>query len=119
MHHIHTVKVNRPAHARIMVSRKRNKGKERKTKKAEKEAEIERTEMRQGWQRSVTGEYNNMSEVTCNHGFDLTMILDNKNHSVPYFIDTFCISMEKGIGSLDNLRDTFQLHQAVWNNASH
>ena len=86
-----------------MVSRKRNKGKERKAKKAEKETEIERAEMRQGWQRSVTGEYNNMSEVTCNHGFDvLSIILDNKNHPVLYFMDTFFINSEK-ICSLDNL----------------
>ena len=103
-----------------MVSRKRNKGKERKAKKAEKEAEIERTKRRQTWQYWVTGECNIMGEITCNHGFDVSMILNNKNHPVPYFLDTFFINSEKGrICSLVNLRDTFQLHPAVWNNASH
>ena len=103
-----------------MVSRKRNKGKERKAKKAEKEAEIERAEMRQTWQSwvTVTGEYNNMSMINCNHGFDVSIILDNKNHPVLYFMDKFFIISEE-LDSLDNLRDTFQLHTEVWNNASH
>ena len=83
-----------------MVSRKRSKGKERKAKKAEKEAEIERAEMRQTWQSLLTGEYNNMSKITCNHGFDVTMILDSKSHPVPYFVDTFFINSGKDITSL-------------------
>ena len=102
-----------------MVSRKRNKGKERKAKKAEKEAEIERTEMRQTWQCLVTGECS-MSNVTCNHGFDVSMILSKERHPVSCFMDTFYTNAEKGIASLVNLRDTFQLHPTVcWNNASH
>ena len=110
-----------------MVSRKRNKGKQRKAKKAEKEVEIERAEMRQTWQSLVTGEFaenNNihMSKITCNHGFDVTVILNKERHPVSCFMDTlFTNSMRKDItmGSLANLRDTFQLHPAVWNNASH
>ena len=109
-----------------MVSRKRSKGKERKAKRAEKEAEIERTEMRQTWQSLVTGEFaenNNihMSKITCNHGFDVTMILSKERHPVSCFMDTlFTNSNRKDIaGSFENLRDTFQLHPAVWNNASH
>ena len=102
-----------------MVSRKRNKGKERKAKKAEKDAEIERAETRQSWHSLVTGEFNNMSKITCNHGFDVTMILSKERHPVSCFMDTFFINSDKEICSLVNLRDTFQLHPEVWNNASH
>lgn len=99
-----------------MVSRKRNKGKERQAKKTE----IERAEMREIWQ--SLSKPNNMSEVNCNHGFDVTMILSKERHPVSCFMDNFFTnSMRKDInmGSLVNLRDTFQLHTAVWNNASH
>ena len=81
-----------------MVSRKRSKGKERKAKKAEKEAEIERAEMRQTWQSwvTVTGEYNNMSMINCNHGFDdVTMIISKERHPVSFFMDTFFINSWK------------------------
>ena len=55
-----------------MVSRKRNKGKERKAKKAEKEVEIYRAETRENLQRMIK------NKVNCNHGFDVTTILDKK-----------------------------------------
>ena len=73
-----------------MTSRKRNKGKERKAKKAELEAEkeAERIEIvRNRWKNWARGvDINGRVKTQCNHGVDL-VIPDGDNHPVTNFID--------------------------------
>ena len=83
-----------------MPSRKRNKGKERKAKKAEVEAENRIAFVRQKWQGWARGEDNNKKVVHCEHGLNV-MIPDN-SHPVSKFLDTFFI-----VGDLENV---LQLH---------
>ena len=66
-----------------MPSRKRNKGKERKAKKAEL-VKSERTVIRGRWQRWAHGEDDTglnfaqlSGRITCNHGYDLVLPADN------------------------------------------
>ena len=77
-----------------MPSRKRNKGKERKAKKAElevKRIENEKMVVREGWQGWARGQ--DMLEdgrviTQCNHGCDL-VIPNSNNHPVTSFMDAF------------------------------
>ena len=113
----------------MMPSRKRNKGKERKAKKAEQEVErIENEKMvvRKRWQGRARGEdmrdLDNGSIITkCNHGCDLMIPHDN-NHPVTSFMDEFfmkCYFAEGGMHVVQNLVDTFVTQLAVWNDDSH
>ena len=66
-----------------MVSRKRSKGKERKTKQAEKEAKELRSKCRVYWQSLVRG-------FGCDHGFGC--IIPHDNHPVSSFMDDFWVN---------------------------
>ena len=95
-----------------MVSRKRNKGKERKAKQVEKKAENERASVRTIWKGLVT-------HSDCNHGLG-KIIPDDENHPVSGFMDDFFLYwLEKGMGAIDSLRDTYQKHLTVWRNVSY
>ena len=92
-----------------MPSRKKNKGKERKAKKAELEREkIESIralvhETWTGWTRGIGLDGRQISQ--CNHGCD--SIPDN-NHPVTNFIDGFYSRNSSGLICVDKyLRDTF------------
>ena len=79
-----------------MTSRKRNKGRDRKAKKAELEAEkaaleAERMEksraiVRNTWRSSARGLDIHGQSIECNHGIALVMP-DDKSHPVVNFID--------------------------------
>ena len=105
-----------------MPSRKRNKGKERKAKKAEQELKIVR-ERWQGWARGKNMLKEDGSIITqCNHGCDLLlMVPDDSNHPVASFMDAFF--MNRFLGTVkhivDNLRDTFNICPEVWDDDSH
>ena len=109
-----------------MPSRKRNKGKDRKAKKAELEAERieeERALVSSLWRGAARGEdieLGNKKVLLCNHGCDLT-IPDDENHPVCSFMDTFHLNLlinRKHIS--ENLSDTYLHHSHdVWNNESH
>jgi len=104
----------------IMTSRKRNKGKERKAKKAELEAEKDaerRRIVRSTWVGHARGVYGDRGVITpCNHG-NFSVIPDDKNHPVVNFIDTFYVNGAlNDIFIADNLRDTFTTHQEIWGN---
>jgi len=108
-----------------MPSRKRNKGKERKAKKAEQEVErIENEKMvvRETWQGWARGKdmLNNGRIITqCNHGCDLLWMIPNaNNHPVTSFMDAFSMNgffAEGGKHIVHNLADTFVTQLAVWN----
>ena len=105
-----------------MPSRKRNKGRERKAKKAEAiENVIEK--LRSEWMGWARGEFNGEREdntqvpIQCNHVCDL-MIPDD-NHPVISFMDAFYINMRNRMGVEYNLRCTFQTQQQVWNNGDY
>ena len=106
-----------------MPSRKRNKGKERKAKKAEL-VKSERTVIRGRWQRWAHGEDDTglnfaqlSGRITCNHGYDL--VLPPDNHPVCCFMDDFLISRNNGKPLVSNLKDTFQSQPQVWKNGSY
>ena len=102
-----------------MPSRKRNKGKERKAKKAEQELKIVR-ERWQGWARGKNMLKEDGSIITqCNHGCALMIPNASNNHPVTSFMDVFALNtlFDKHIS--DNLRDTFNTCPEVWNDDSH
>ena len=109
-----------------MPSRKRNKGKERKAKKAEQKVErIENEKMVvhkrwQGWARGENMLDNGSIITQCNHGCALMIPHDN-NHPVSSFIDAFSMNrfLEPVKHISDNLRDTFNTYPEVWNDDSH
>ena len=106
-----------------MPSRKKNKGKERKAKKAEVEAEKiekERAALRIAWQADARGEFQGRVIIQCNHGVDL--VIPEDDHPVTNFIDAlFTYAANNGglmyVGFC--LRDTFTTHQEVWENESY
>ena len=88
-------------------SRKRNKGKERKAKKADK-VELERAKANEFWQRCLS------APVGCLHGCD-NMAIQN-DHPVSKFMDEFFIHWirkQKGIAEI--LRDMLR----VWTDSNH
>ena len=107
-----------------MPSRKRNKGKERKAKKA---AVIENVieKLRSEWMGWARGE--NMLDsgrviTQCNHVSDLMIPEDpnpNQYHRVSCFMDVFYMNMRNRMGLENNLRCTFQTQQQVWNNGDY
>ena len=102
-----------------MVSRKRNKGRDRKAKKAELEAEkIESNRVKvriewEGWARGYEI-MSGMKVIQCIHGFATTLISCENNHPVSRFLDTFFMNWST-MSSIPNLRDTFTKHQEIWN----
>ena len=110
-----------------MPSRKRNKGKERKAKKAEQEVERienERALTRELWQGWALGQDMYIQDsgriiTRCNHG--CVLMIPNDNHPVTSFMDAFFMkcffSESKSI--VDVLSDSFDTHRAVWNDDSH
>ena len=108
-----------------MTSRKRNKGKERKAKKAELEVERienERARAHGIWTGWAQGEKLMFSpSIECNHGVAL-VIPDDKNHPVINFIDAFFHSWATNKNNFQGvlyLHDTFQNHSEVWGNESY
>ena len=107
-----------------MPSRKRNKGKERKAKKAELEAEKirkEREAARSVWLKYARGVEEDGRVISkCNHGCDL-MIPDEDNHPVTNFLGALFIHTANKsniqIPLAQYLVDTFTTYQEVWDNA--
>ena len=103
-----------------MPSRKRNKGKERKAKKAVLEFERidnERAEVRNYWLGWARGEDEVRQITQCNHGCDLLWMRPNaNNHPVTSFMDAFVMNTFLGTVKhiLDNLRDTSINVQKYW-----
>ena len=100
-----------------MTSRKRNKGRDRKAKKAA--LEVERIDFRRGivrnrWKSWSRGDINGQL-IQCNHGVDL-VIPDDVNHPVTSFMDAFVMNTFLGTVKhiLDNLRDTSINVQKYW-----
>ena len=97
-----------------MVSRKRNKGKERKAKKEEKE----KADVRSRWERCARGEdENNRKFIHCDHGRTVE-IPDSLDHPVANFMDDFfakgdwatcdwlkCLKSQAKLWSNDNYRN--------------
>jgi hypothetical protein len=91
-------------------SRKRNKGKERKAKKADK-VELERANANGFWQGCLS------APVGCLHGNDIAILND---HPVSKFMDEFFIHWirkQKGIALI--LQDMLQTHAQVWMDGNH
>ena len=95
-------------------SRKRNKGKDRKAKKAAKEEESKRIQIYNEWQDLAKG--NLMSSggmelnIPCNHG--LGALLSEESHPVSRFISDYFSTDE-------NLKIIFQRHPEVQNDDNH
>ena len=106
-----------------MPSRKRNKGRDRKAKKAALEAEkveSERSALRRVWHAWARGLDDCGGVITsCNHGCDL-VVPDDVNHPVCSFMDTlFRNDALHNMHTLYNMNDTFQRHAEVWKNESY
>jgi len=96
-------------------SRKRNKGKERKAKKAaEKEVaiqeqnEVERRWLMNSWQNWIRGDIKGGLTIQCSHG--LEEVLD-ESHPVSSFITTFFMG--------NNFRGSIETYHELWNNHSY
>ena len=98
----------------IMPSRKRNKGKDRKAKKAELEAEkieVDRVRARRAWQAGVRGGVPGRKLILCDHG--CSMVHDD---AVAKFMDGLYILRIRGDSDIFNfLRGTFTTNPEVWN----
>ena len=103
-----------------MTSRKRNKGRDRKAKKAALEAEkveSERSEVRSVWHAWARGLDGSGGVITpCNHG---SLTIPDKNYPVSCFIDTFFLNALNNMHTLHSIVDTFQRHTEVWKNESY
>ena len=99
-----------------MVSRKRNKGKERKAK----QVETKRAAVRHIWQGWARGRENNAIITRCDHTLGAAMISDfDDSHPVLSFMDDLFINwLEKNMEMTESLVDTLQ-HQQVWNDSSY
>ena len=108
-----------------MPSRKRNKGRERKAKKAqelkmiEHEKEMDKMVLRERWQGWARGVDINGQVITqCNHGCDL--VVPDNDHPVTAFIDDFFVNeIVKRMDIIDTLKVTFNSHRKVWKNESY
>lgn len=93
-------------------SRKRSKGKERKAKQQAKKVENDRADANRFWRIRLC----NIS-IGCIHGCDVAL---SNDHPVSSFMDQFCIKLlHNGMAASDNLRDTYETHEVVWNNESY
>ena len=102
--------------ATTMPSRKRNKGKERKAKKAgEEEKKRENVhKLWQGWARGYKSdcEMSLTKSIQCNHGCDI-MIPDDPNHPICSLMDAFFTDCK----DLTNMQSVLKLHPQVWHNS--
>jgi len=91
-------------------NRKKNKGKERKAKKAESE----RVAVYDKWHGLASGKITLgrglAQNVECNHGLDLDMLPDI-SHPVSRFLHTYFMC--------DDIRDTLETNSEVWNNCNY
>ena len=102
-----------------MVSRKRNKGKERKAKKEERTEENQRARMRTKWKLWASGVWKG-AITPCDHGldFNLTMLADD--HPVSSFVNAYLVNWcYKGMSPKQTLTGTFQTHPQVWKKKSY
>ena len=115
---------------KIMTSRKKIKGKDRKAKQAKQEAEkIEKARVKArcewvGWASEEVFQcsaYNSSGRgIVCDHGFS-DLIPDEDNHPVCAFMDAFfmdylgCVK----IGVSEFLYNTYKKHPQVWENDNH
>ena len=101
-----------------MVSRKRNKGKERKAKKQEeKRRECEDNNnmynIWRGWARGKegTGAMWLEKNICCDHGCDIT-VLDGPSHPVPSFLDAFFMGGRPWLA-------TIKSNPQIWHNCNY
>ena len=105
-----------------MTSRKRNKAKERKAKKAEKEVESHTRAARKHWICWAFGVNDDgmagpggtsIHAEGCNHG----IVMPDMDHPVCAFMDSFHVNaIVKNTEMAPNLEDTYRNHPQVWNN---
>ena len=105
-----------------MTSRKRNKAKERKAKKAEKEVESHTRAARKHWICWAFGVNDDgmagpggtsIHAEGCNHG----IVMPDMDHPVCAFMDSFHVNaIVKNTEMAPNFEDTYQNHPQVWNN---
>ena len=88
-----------------MTSRKRNKGKERKAKRAATKTE----EWWRSW--SAIGD----RESGCNHG----CVVPAQDHAVSRFMNKYCEEFKHCRNSLKAMMKTFEEHAGVWSNAEY
>ena len=101
-----------------MPSRKRNKGKERKAKKAEM-IETERAGIHSMWLGLARGlNAGGEKVIQCDHGVALK-ILDDENHPVTSFINMVFINRNAGKPMTTNLIETMYTHPQVCHNESY
>ena len=100
-----------------MPSRKRNKGKDRKARKAENK----RVEIRNTWQAWARGEFEGQNDdiILCRHvacGNEVDEIIsEDGNHTICSFMDTYFGKW--GTTTLcDLLENTLEKHPKVWDN---
>jgi len=89
------------------ASRKKNKGKDRKAKKAE----AERVANYNTWRGWASGRIMRatIEHVKCSHG--LVTIIPDLSHPVSSFITEYFLR--------NNIRDTLQTNESVWNNVDY
>ena len=92
-----------------MPSRKRTKGKERKAKKADVEAENDKALLRRAWKGWARGEDYNDKIVLCSHGLNVT--IPDDAHPVSKFLDSGFF--------IGNLVNVFEMHPQLFNNESY
>jgi len=91
-------------------SRKRNKGKDRKAKKAMEKEEAERVKMQQTWQKWARGFMSGAAFIQCNHGFGELALTDKS--PVSSFITIFCMtSLEDSIRKYPEVKNDASLRQ--------
>ena len=100
-----------------MVSRKRNKGKERKAKKEEKKRAEVNIWPWQGWARGE--DKNGVKLIECDHGCAITTLLTEPTHPVSNFInDLFAVATGGNWINKVNFQSDYKviLHSQVWEN---
>ena len=99
-----------------MPSRKRNKGKERKAKKAEKD-KLQEDELRASWELWVHGPCRE-GEERCNHGLQFSVL--PAFHAVTKFMNTFMEGLNSGDLAIHSIiKITVEKHPDVWTDAGH
>ena len=106
------------------MPRKRDKGRKRIAKKAEQKAqrvEDQRALVNDVWQAWARGEDCDWQVVhSCNHG---CLVIPESDNPVTRFMDTFFVnyfgSEDGSLRILENLKDTFQTCQQVWDTTSY
>ena len=97
-----------------MPSRKRNKGKERRAKKAELKAEAERKDVYNGWRGWSSGDIIE-GGIACGHGCSV-VIPEDRNHPVVSFMNSFFVNWREQVNIIQIMSDTFESQPQVWSN---